>query len=65
MRLNSERRAIQFYGGQMLPGAHPGVSGLCLEPQDFPNAVNEPGFPSALLPAGQTWRSALRYRFTA
>jgi aldose 1-epimerase len=63
MRLHSERRAIQFYGGQMLPGAHPGVSGLCLEPQDFPNAVNESRFPPALLQPGETWRSTFRYRF--
>ena len=65
MQLQSERPAIQFYGGQMLPGAHPGLSGLCLEPQDFPNAVNEPGFPAALAQAGQTWRSVLRYHFKA
>jgi len=64
MRLRSERPAIQFYGGQTLPGAHPGMSALCLEPQDFPNAVNEPGFPPALLPAGKTWRSVLRYQFS-
>jgi aldose 1-epimerase len=64
LRLHSERPAIQFYGGQMLPGAHPGVSGLCLEPQDFPNAVNEPHFPPALLQPGETWRSAFRYRFS-
>jgi aldose 1-epimerase len=65
MRLQSERPAIQFYGGQMLPGAHAGVSGLCLEPQDFPNAVNEPAFPSVLLQPGKTWRSTFRYRFSS
>jgi aldose 1-epimerase len=64
LRILSERRAIQFYGGQMLPGAHPGLHALCLEPQDFPNAVNEPPFPDALLQPGATWRSTFRYRFS-
>jgi aldose 1-epimerase len=64
LQLLSERRAIQFYGGQMLPGAHPGLRGVCLEPQDFPNAVNEPRFPPALLQPDAIWRSTFRYRFS-
>ena len=63
LNLHSERRAIQFYGGQRSAGAHPGLSGVCLEPQDFPNAPNEPRFPSGHPAAGRdavgfTYRSA-------
>jgi aldose 1-epimerase len=64
MTIHSEQPAIQFYGGQLLPPKHPGLSGVCLEPQGFPNAVNEPGFPSVILNPGDTYRSTLRYRFS-
>ena len=38
--------------------------GLCLETQNYPNAVNTPGFPSPILKAGETWKSRTVYRFT-
>jgi aldose 1-epimerase len=64
MTIHSDRPGIQFYGGQYLPAAHPGLKGVCLEPQGFPNAVNEPGFPSIILNAGETYASTFRYRFS-
>ena len=39
--------------------------GLCLETQFFPDSVNRPSFPSAILPAGGTFRHATTYRFSA
>jgi aldose 1-epimerase len=63
LQILSERRSIQFYGGQGLPRQHPGLSGICLEPQDFPNAPNEPRFPPALLRPDSPWASTFRYRF--
>jgi aldose 1-epimerase len=63
LKLLSERRAIQFYGGQGLPKQHPGSSGVCLEPQDFPNAANEPRFPRAILRPGTPYVTTFRYRF--
>lgn len=39
--------------------------GLCLETQNFPNAVNTPAFPSPILRAGEVWQSRTVYRFTA
>jgi aldose 1-epimerase len=39
--------------------------GLCLEPQCFPNAINQPGFPSPVLRPGQTYQHTLEYRFSA
>jgi aldose 1-epimerase len=63
MTVRSDRPGLQFYGGQHLRGAHAGVNGVCLEPQDFPNAVNEPAFPSCILEAGETRRSTFAYRF--
>lgn len=65
LRVISERRAIQFYGGQGLPRQHPGLSGICLEPQDFPNAPNEPRFPPAILRPGTAYTTTFRYRLSA
>jgi len=37
--------------------------GLCLEAANFPNAVNRPDYPNAILRAGETYRQATCYRF--
>jgi aldose 1-epimerase len=65
LKVSSEQPGIQFYGGQYLAGAHPGLNGVCLEPQGFPNAVNEPAFPSQILEWGRTLRTTFVYRFSA
>ena len=62
--------ALQVYSGQMLPRA-PGkhgaratpFAGLALEPQWFPNAVNEPTFPSVIVEPGDPYRQRSIYRF--
>lgn len=36
---------------------------VCLEPQRFPDAVNRPEFPSAVLAPGETYRHVTCYRF--
>ncbi|ODN71317.1 aldose epimerase family protein [Methylobrevis pamukkalensis] len=38
-------------------------SGICLEPQVFPDAINNPRFPSAVLRPGETYRQVTAYRF--
>jgi aldose 1-epimerase len=54
---------LQFYNGQFLHRAHPALgSGLILEPQGLPDAPNQPGFPSAILRPGETWRARIEYR---
>ena len=40
-------------------------SAVCLETQRFPDAPNKPGFPSALLKAGEIFTSTTVYKFTA
>jgi aldose 1-epimerase len=65
MTICSDRPGIQFYGGQHLPAAHPGLCGICLEPEGLPNAVNEPSFPTCILDAGSTYHSTFSYRFAA
>ena len=56
--------AVQLYTGNFLSGekgkggaVYPRHSGVCLETQRFPNALNEPRFPSMILRAGETLSS--------
>ena len=39
-------------------------AGCCFEPQVFPDAPNQPGFPSAVLRPGETYRQASRFAFS-
>ena len=63
---------IQFYTGNQLNGSVCGRSGLyrqsaglAIEPTSFPNAVNQPAFPSTLLRPGEVYRQATLYRFSS
>ncbi len=63
---------LQFYSGNSLDGSLRGKdgrsygfrSGFCLEPQGFPDAPNQPNFPSVELRPGEVYRSTLIHRFT-
>jgi aldose 1-epimerase len=63
---------IQFYSGNFLDGSFTGkggfvysrYTGLCLEPQHFPDAPNHPNFPSTVLRPGEVYRHVSRYRFS-
>jgi len=63
---------IQFYSGNFLDGSLTGKSGavyhkytgLCLEPQHFPDAPNHANFPSTVLRPGETYRHVSKYRFS-
>lgn len=55
---------LQIYLGQGLPakgGTFPAYTGLCLETQHFPDAPNQPNFPSPVLEPGETWQSTTTY----
>jgi aldose 1-epimerase len=55
---------VQFYNGQYLARAHPRLgSGVILEPQGLPNAMNEPRFPNVILRPGESYRADIEYRF--
>jgi aldose 1-epimerase len=63
---------LQFYTGNSLNGALVGPAGrayrqgdgLCFETQQFPDAPNQPGFPSAVLRPGERFRSTTIFRFS-
>ncbi|WP_071673842.1 aldose epimerase family protein [Nioella nitratireducens] len=63
----SDAPGVQFYTGAGIgaaSGAHPGQSfapfrGLCLEPQGFPDAVNQPGFPPVIVTPDRPYRHSI------
>ncbi|MCH7398274.1 galactose mutarotase [Belliella sp. DSM 107340] len=70
MELYADSPAVQFYSGNFLDGklTTKGVTysqymGLCLEPQTFPNAPNEPSFPSARLNPGEKYSHKIELHF--
>src|SRR6185436_6629877 len=62
---------IQFYSGNFLDGSFTGkngvayekYTGLCLEPQHFPDAPNHPNFPSTVLRPSEEYKHTSVYRF--
>ncbi len=72
LEVSTTEPGIQFYSGNFLDGTVSGKgsrvigcrSGLCLEPQHFPDSPNHPGFPSTVLDTGQTFHSRTVYRFS-
>ncbi len=63
--------AIQFYTGNFLEGNLSGKgetfqhrSGFCLETQHFPDAPNQPEFPSVELAPGDTYATSSVYKFS-
>jgi aldose 1-epimerase len=73
LEISTNQPGIQFYDGHFLDGAVIGRNGrsygpragLCLEPQNFPDAPNHHDFPSCGLAPGQTYANRVRYKFEA
>jgi aldose 1-epimerase len=70
MKLYADSPAVQFYSGNFLDGKvtvdginYKRYMGLCLEPQTFPNAPNEPSFPSSRLNPGEVYQHKIQYHF--
>jgi aldose 1-epimerase len=63
---------MQFYSGNFLDGSFVGkngfvyhkYTGLCLEPQHFPDAPNHPNFPSTVLRVGQEYKQSTVFKFS-
>ena len=67
----STQPGLQFYSGNSLLSGASGKggvvygrrTGLCLETQGWPDAVNQDSFPSCILRKGETYRHKTVYRF--
>jgi aldose 1-epimerase len=72
MEVSTDQPAIQFYGGNFLDGTATGKGGvayahrtaLCLETEGFPDAPNQPSFPSPVLRPGETYRHTMIHKFS-
>ncbi len=65
LELATDQPGVQVYSGQKLPSPFVRHGALAVEPQDFPDAVNHPNFPSVILRPGETYRRTSRYRLRA
>ena len=73
MEIHTTEPAIQFYSGNFLDGSltdddgEPFAyrSGFALETQHYPDAPNQPGFPSTILRPGEEYRSRTVLAFSA
>jgi aldose 1-epimerase len=74
MTVATTEPGLQIYDGNGLNGAgapdHAGrpiqpYAGIAIEPQGWPDAPNQRGFPSIILRAGQAYRQITRWRFAA
>lgn len=71
LELWSDQPGLQFYSGNFLDGTTRGKSGqlyrqgdaIVLEPQAFPDTVNQPTLGSVRLAPGQTYRNNMIYKF--
>jgi aldose 1-epimerase len=72
MHVLTDQPGLQFYSGNFLDGTIHGKQGvvyqrrtaLCLEAQLFPDAPNQPAFPSAVLRPGHPYKQTTIYRFS-
>jgi aldose 1-epimerase len=70
--MSTTEPGVQFYTGNFLDGKLKGHDdvvyqqhmGFCLEAQHFPDAVNQPAFPSIILRPGATYRQTTVYKFS-
>jgi len=71
MTVRTTEPGMQFYSGNVLDGTLTGKGetyerrgGLALETQHFPDAPNQPEFPSTVLRPGEEYRTRTVYRFS-
>ena len=73
MEVLTTEPGVQLYTGNFLDGTITGKAGVaykkhfgfCLETQHYPDSINHPAFPPAVLEPGRTFKSATVYRFSA
>lgn len=71
LTVHTTEPGVQFYSGNFLDGslvgkqdtAYAQYGGFCLEPQHYPDSINQPSFPSVVLSPGETYRQTSVYAF--
>jgi aldose 1-epimerase len=65
MQVKTNLPGLQVYGAYHLKSVYPGMHGICLEPENFPDAPNHPNFPDSILRPGVVHRSFMSFTFRA
>jgi aldose 1-epimerase len=73
LEVTSTEPGVQFYSGNFLDGSNKGKGGavykkhqaFCLEPQHFPDSVNQKDFPPIILKPGEKYSQVTVYAFGA
>jgi aldose 1-epimerase len=60
----STQPGLQLYTGNFLAAPFAPRQGICLEAQGWPDAINQLGFPSTLLKAGELYQQQIVYKFS-
>ena len=71
LQVHTDQPGVQFYDASKLNCPVPGLGGatyrqhgaLCLEAQNFPDAPNQPTFPSSVLRPGERYAHSTEFRF--
>jgi aldose 1-epimerase len=63
LSIDTDHPGVQVYSGQGLKAPFAPYAGLALEPQNFPDAMNQPGFPDPILRPEDLYRRRAAYRF--
>jgi len=72
LELWTQEPGVQFYSGNFLDSSLTGKggrqyefrSGLCLEPEHFPDSPNQADYPSTILRPGEVYATESRFRFS-
>ncbi|CAM8974080.1 unnamed protein product [Rhodiola kirilowii] len=71
LNLWSNAPGVQFYTGNYVNGVvgkggavYNKHAGVCLETQGFPNAINQPNFPSIVVKPGEKYRHSMLFEFS-
>lgn len=72
MQIYTDQPGVQFYGGNFMKGENTLKNGvkddyrtaIALETQHFPDAVNQPKFPSIILDPGKVYKTTSEYIFS-
>lgn len=70
LEVHTDMPGVQFYSGNFVSdfkgkrgSMYDRHSGLCLEPEYFPDSPNRPDFPSCILRPGHEYRHTIEFRF--
>jgi len=64
MRVKTNLPGLQVYDATHFRSVYPEYHGICLEPENFPDAPNHANFPSSILRPGETHRSFMSFTFS-